>query len=87
MKRNILKKRRRLKGSVIKESWRRKNEGKKVNKKSYYSNKFYVKWGSTVRLLCIARDKLLSDSPCLDTSAEVQLVRNLVAHGDAREGK
>jgi hypothetical protein len=32
MKRNILKRRRRLKGSVIKENWRRKNEGKKVKK-------------------------------------------------------
>jgi hypothetical protein len=42
-------------------------KGKKLRKKSYYSDKFYVKWGSTVSLLCIARDKLLNDSPCLDT--------------------
>jgi len=32
MKRNILKERRRLKGSMIKESWRRKNEEKEVKK-------------------------------------------------------
>jgi len=54
---------------MIKESLRRKNEGKEVKKKSYYSDKFYVKWGSTVSLLCIARDKLLNYSPCLDTVA------------------
>jgi hypothetical protein len=74
MKRNILKKRRRLKGSMIKESWRRNNEEKEVKKKPYYSDKFYVKWGITVSLLCIARYKLLNDPPCLDTSVEVPSV-------------
>jgi hypothetical protein len=41
MKRNIFKKRRKLKVSMIRESLRRKNEVKKAkNKKSYCSEKF-----------------------------------------------
>lgn len=49
---------------MIKESWRRKNEEKKVKEKYYNSDQLYVKWGSTVSLLCVARDMLLNDSPC-----------------------
>jgi len=59
---------------MIKGRWRRTNERKEVKKNSYYSDKFYKKCGSTVSLLCIAIDKLLNDSPSLDTSVEVPSV-------------